>query len=726
MPASRRDSLLVLPGLGSGRSAIVLSAVLLGVIFVSRVALLPDGPWEQDEALFAAGVLDFDVTRHRPHPPGFVGWIALGTLLYPLVGDPVFALQLASALASVVLFAALAHALARLTQGPTATLAAAAFSLSPLVWVHAGRAFSTTPALACAVAAIVAWPRGPRVHRLGWVLLACAATIRPQLLPELCVLALLGLTDPGSDRATKLQGVTLALGVVVLATLAVLYGGGPSPSAVARAFADHFGRHRGGLDRTVSFASLGLVRGLGHPAVALAVLAAAAVGCVRALRTNRTQGLWLLALMAVTAAAILRLHHPGFPRYAVALLAALLPAAALGLDALGTRWSRVVCSVAIAVGSVASLGPLFSMQDAPLPPVAAARRALQDPNITALAYSHGVFSFARLEAEQAGVTTVDVGDPAVPVRLPAGAYAIEGRTLHFLDGVTACTYDLPGASARAMTLGQRRFDRARLGRDVVVLGDGVFRPERDVDTERFAWLGPGAQFHVPAGATALQLRLTVPDTGAPQPITATTTQGPQAARTLMEGPGALAVPLSDCTSGCTVSLTLEKVWHEVGDPRSLTARLDAAWAEGPAFHPAYGRWSPGEPRSLRAHDVQLDGVEAPETFGGGRRGAWTGPRVHARFPASAGTLEVELARPDHVPGLVQLRTGAEAQTLEIGPKRTTVTLKTDAPGGIADLWIDTPTFVPAEVRDGTDDRRTLGLILYGVTSRPANDPCGPQ
>ena len=432
MPSSRHDSLFSLPGLGSGRSAIVLSAVLLGVLFVSRIALLPDGPWEQDEALFAAGVIDFDVTRHRPHPPGFPGWIALGTLLHPLVGDPVLALQLASALASIVLFAALAHALTRLTQGPTATLAAAAFTVSPLAWVHAGRAFSTTPALACAVAALVAWPRGPWVHRLGWVLLGCAATIRPQLLPELCILALVGLMDPGSDRTVKLQGIGLGVAVVGLATATVLLTAGPSPAAVAHAFVDHLGRHRGGLDRSVSFSSLGLVRGLGHPAVAVAVLAATALGLVRAFAAGRRQGLWLIALVLVTAAAVFRLHHPGFPRYAVALLAALVPAAAMGLDALPARWSRAVWIVAIAFGGVASLGPLLSMHKAPLPPVAAARRALMDPGLSALAYSHGIFSFARLEAERAGARGIDVQDPAAPLRLPAGAYAIEGRTLPWM------------------------------------------------------------------------------------------------------------------------------------------------------------------------------------------------------------------------------------------------------------------------------------------------------
>lgn len=83
---------LILPGLPGTRRGALLTAAAVTAVALSRLLLLPDGPWEQDEALFAVGVLDFDVTRHRPHPPGFPGWIALGRLLHPFVGDPVRAL----------------------------------------------------------------------------------------------------------------------------------------------------------------------------------------------------------------------------------------------------------------------------------------------------------------------------------------------------------------------------------------------------------------------------------------------------------------------------------------------------------------------------------------------------------------------------------------------------------------------------------------------------------
>src|SRR5690606_9743641 len=100
----------------------------------------------------------------------------------------------------------------------------------------------------------------------------------------------------------------------------------------------------------------------------------------------------------------------------------------------------------------------------------------------------------------------DVLDPAAPLQLPPHAYAIEGRTLHAMDGVTSCTLELAPAPAQAMVLGQGRFARARLVRDPVVLGEGFHTPEYDERGDRFAWMSPAARLHLPRGATTLQLR----------------------------------------------------------------------------------------------------------------------------------------------------------------------------------------------------------------------------
>ncbi|MBV1859020.1 MAG: hypothetical protein KUG77_11465, partial [Nannocystaceae bacterium] len=396
---------LVLPGLRANSIGAWFTLAAVAAVLLSRLLLLPDGPWEQDEALFAAGVLDFDITRHRPHPPGFPGWIGIGKLLLPVFRDPMLALQVASAVGSTAMFWALARLLDRLLPGGRATLLAAAFTMSPLVWIHSGRAFSTTPAVACGVLAMLAWRGGPRAHLWAWALLALAALIRPQLLPELVVLSIAALASDGPSRRLKLGGLVLAF---TLGLLGLSLAFATNADAVAQAFVDHLGRHRSGLDTTTAWAELGVVRGLGHPAIAAALAGLAAAGLWRAIRIDRRQGAWLAGLIGVTAWMILRQHHPGFPRYAVALLAACLPALAWGIESLSRRLGMLLVFGLTILGAVSSLGPLLSMHSAPLPVVAAARIAAADPDAAALAYSHGVFSFSRLEAERAGLAAFDV------------------------------------------------------------------------------------------------------------------------------------------------------------------------------------------------------------------------------------------------------------------------------------------------------------------------------
>ncbi len=721
MHAPRTFGGLVLPGLPGTRSGAWLTAATVAAVLLSRLLLLPDGPWEQDEALFAAGVLDFDVTRHRPHPPGFPGWIALGRLFHPVVGDPVRALQVASSVASAILFWALAHLLGRIVEGGRATALALAFSLSPLAWVHAGRAFSTTPALACAAVALLLFAQRWG-HQLGWGLLACAGLIRPQLAPELALLGCVGLAT-ANDRRTPLIGalIGLALGTAGLAFVAFT---GPSVDAVRQSFADHLGRHQGGLARSLAWSELGIVRGMMHPLVAGGFGIVVGIGLALGLRSpnERRRAAWALALVVTTAWMILGQHNPEFPRYAVALLLACMPGVAWALAALPRRLGWLVTAVASVVGASASLGILLWMHATPLPVVAAARLATTDPNASALAHSHGVFSFARLEAERAGLAGLDVIDRAAPLRLPQRAYTLEGRTLHTLEGVTACTVEFPAAPSQAMRLGQGRFDRARLSRDAVVLGVGVYTPERDDAGDRYAWMDDRAELHLPAGAARLHVRLEVPDDVDGANVTLESSAA-RSTRSVAAGPASLQLDIPSCPDGCSASIEVDRRHVPDDDPRTLTVRLEAAWVEGPGYRPAYARWSPGHPRTVRAHDVELFGFEQPEVFARERRGAWTRDEATATMPARPGWLRLRIARPEHAPGTVTLESDAESHTLEVGPTLTEVELRTEAPHGRASLRIATPTFAPADVRPGSHDTRSLGLIVYEVAILPDGDPC---
>jgi len=110
--------------LSDRRSDAVLTTVTALLLAWSRFALLANGPWEWDETIFARGVLHFELAAHFPHPPGFPGWLAIGHLLTPLAGDPLLALQLASAASSVAALWLLS-ALGRKVAPPAVAVAAA-------------------------------------------------------------------------------------------------------------------------------------------------------------------------------------------------------------------------------------------------------------------------------------------------------------------------------------------------------------------------------------------------------------------------------------------------------------------------------------------------------------------------------------------------------------------------------------------------------------------------
>src|SRR5262249_24352061 len=64
-----------------------------------RARLLPT--W--DSVQFALALVDYDVTRHQPHPPGYILFVAAGRMLARLTGaPPEAALTLLAALASAL------------------------------------------------------------------------------------------------------------------------------------------------------------------------------------------------------------------------------------------------------------------------------------------------------------------------------------------------------------------------------------------------------------------------------------------------------------------------------------------------------------------------------------------------------------------------------------------------------------------------------------------------
>ena len=156
---------------------------------LSRVYALSRTLWDWDEVLFSSALIEFDVTQHHPHPPGFPLFVALAKLARLVIQSDFRALQAITLLFALALFPAM-FALGRALRMSFAEsfIAALVLVFLPNVWFYGGTAFSDIPALTmvvAAAAALFASRRGGQtpssvLFYFGSLLLGAAIAIRPQ------------------------------------------------------------------------------------------------------------------------------------------------------------------------------------------------------------------------------------------------------------------------------------------------------------------------------------------------------------------------------------------------------------------------------------------------------------------------------------------------------------------------------------------------------------------
>ncbi|MBP1620223.1 MAG: hypothetical protein H6Q02_990, partial [Acidobacteria bacterium] len=308
------------------------SLAVLAALLASRLLLLPSGPWEQDEALLACGVVAFDPTAHMPLPPGFPLWILIGRLVRLLgVADPLVALQIASSVLSVAGLWALVGLWDRVAGRAVALLGAGLAAFLPGVWFHAPRAFSETPAAALAIVGLAAWLAAGRAGYLaGVVAMTAAALVRPPLAPVFILAVLLASWGVRHDRRRLANAVAVGvlLPVAIMVPLALEAGG---PGALLGASVEHGTEHFGLLGtESWNLANLGFTRGLGTPAAAAAFLALALVGWLRFRRALGWRWWAGGVAAAVLVVVLVTLHNSGYPRYWVLLWTLLATPAVAG------------------------------------------------------------------------------------------------------------------------------------------------------------------------------------------------------------------------------------------------------------------------------------------------------------------------------------------------------------------------------------------------------------
>jgi hypothetical protein len=580
-------------GLADARLDFVATVATLALLAVSRFALLPSGPWEWDETLFARGLLKFDLPAHFPHPPGFPLWMALGWVMLRLVGNPLLGFQLLSAAASCLAVFPLAALGRRCAPPPVATTAALALLFAPGVWLHAGRGFTDTAAAFFALwaAALASWGLEGRRATAFTLLVTAAFLIRPILLPPLGLLWLAGALTV-HPRRRLVPGAALGVAATAAGVLGLVLAQG-SWERFAAAFAAHARTHAVNLieHNPGGLLDLGLVKGVGGPwfAAGLAVLALLGTLVWARRVAARPAAAWL-AILAVVVIQLVWLQNRRFPRYAVPLDMALAPLLAAGASAAAPP--VVAAATLAALGSVwgITIFPLLVEQHrTSLPGWAAVRQTVARASETGaeLVVEPGLYPFLSYQEEldQRGGRPWKFRWTLAPSspdsnELPSGPYLlVTDYPFHYFGSMEGDETRFPTVSGRLLPLTQGRFLNVALFRNAALPVRGWWLPEVAEDLGKFMWGGAEAEMLVP-------------------PLPA------GAALVLDFGPYRGAAPLDVVING-TVALTVPgeapRAAHTVAPRLLSTERTNRV-----VFHRTEG-YVPGE-RDQRRLSVQLWGI----------------------------------------------------------------------------------------------------------------------
>lgn len=356
------------PGHPAATPAVSPSAIafLLATAFlVAHLASLPSTPTGVDAVNFVLGVRDYDVADHRPHPPGYPVFIALGKASAAVLEglgagfdvEPRRAETYAVALWSAVFGAIAVFALRRLFSEMGASegraLAAAALTVScPLFWFNGVRAMSDIPGLAAALVAqaltVSAFWRSRIADRSALKRLMIAAFITGLAIgvrSQVAWLALPLLTFVMVDHARRAGLRTMILGVAAFTVGGLLWGiplvladGGPAAYLAAigvQAGEDVTSGRMLAASPDMGAAFHALIQTLAYPwahkYLAAAILGLASIGAVSLLMRTRMAVLLLALGFGPYAICHLLFQDAAFIRYALPLVPAVSFLAVCGL-----------------------------------------------------------------------------------------------------------------------------------------------------------------------------------------------------------------------------------------------------------------------------------------------------------------------------------------------------------------------------------------------------------
>ena len=424
-------------------------AALALIFAITHAPFLAPSLEDIDSVNFALGVRDFDVATHRPHPPGYPVYIALGKVAAAITGlvsaAPPSAIE-ATALAAVSLVSGLVaivllyRVFANMGRGQPFDLeafAAAAITAScPLFWYLAARPMSDLPGLAAALASqaclLSAWriqrpgPDGDRrmppavtaasgrMIVIGAFLAALSIGLRSQTLwftAPVLVLVLFDRVGRGVAGALIGGGVMFVAGGLAWGIPLLAASGGLNAYLAALGtqagedFASGEMLYTNPGPRALAFA---LLRTFVHPwdstMLGAVIVILAAAGVVQLVWRDRRSLAAVIALAGPYVVFHLLFQDTSFVRYALPLVPVVAFLAVRGVSLVSPRAVPVAAAL-ISIACVAIASPvLVAYRAEPSPTI----RALDAMKLEALTARPGALAmhqtFARpLEAEETGL-----------------------------------------------------------------------------------------------------------------------------------------------------------------------------------------------------------------------------------------------------------------------------------------------------------------------------------
>jgi len=455
----------------------------LALIFaLAHLPFLASSLEDIDSVNFALGVRDFNVAEHRPHPPGYPVYIAIGKVGTAVAGAvmggaPASAVEaralasislLAGVVAVVCLYGVFSSLASRRSSASSAwavlnleAFAATAVTVScPLFWYLAARPMSDLPGLAFALAAqaclMLAWSRqspGPggdrrltpeltaasgRMIVIGSLLAAISIGMRSQTvwftLP-LLMLVLLDRVGRGVVGAMIGGGIMFIIGGLAwgIPLLVVSGGWGPYLAALGTQAGEDFAGgemlYTNPSGRAVAFA---LMRTFLDPwdsvVLGSVVLVLAAAGVVHLLLRDRRTLVAVTAMSAPYLIFHLAFQDTSFIRYALPIVPAVVFLAMRGAAFASERGVAIVAT-AIAIGAVVIASPVLAAYGAEPSPTVRVLAAMQADSSSGAPIVLGMHqTFKRpLEAEDLGGRPVLASPPRLEW-LELTRFWREGRT----------------------------------------------------------------------------------------------------------------------------------------------------------------------------------------------------------------------------------------------------------------------------------------------------------